>query len=232
MPIIFVAMNVFKKILRFSAVALFPSRCPYCNKVIPDTECACKSCRGQFPEVCCTRYAIGGFLCASPFSYNGVYAKTVKKLKFHNRGDLAKPLAMQIVRAVSEIHGELRFDLVTCVPMHYKDKRARGYNQAELLARECAQIMELPYLDTLEKVKRNNPQHKTRGRDRAKNVHSVYALKDIESVRGRNILIIDDIITSGNTLGECARILSKGKCAEIRCAVVCTTVENKFIAPR
>ncbi len=221
-------MNVFKKILRFSAVALFPSRCPYCNKVIPDTECACKSCRGQFPEVCCTRYAIGGFLCASPFSYNGVYAKAVKKLKFHNRGDLAKPLAMQIVRAVSEIHGELRFDLVTCVPMHYKDKRARGYNQAELLA----QIMELPYLDTLEKVKRNNPQHKTRGRDRAKNVHSVYALKDIESVRGRNILIIDDIITSGNTLGECARILSKGKCAEIRCAVVCTTVENKFIAPR
>lgn len=207
MPIIFVAMNVFKKILRFSAVALFPSRCPYCNKVIPDTECACKSCRGQFPEVCCTRYAIGGFLCASPFSYNGVYAKAVKKLKFHNRGDLAKPLAMQIVRAVSEIHGELRFDLVTCVPMHYKDKRARGYNQAELLARECAQIMELPYLDTLEKVKRNNPQHKTRGRDRAKNVHSVYALKDIESVRGRNILIIDDIITSGNTLGECARIL-------------------------
>ena len=139
MPIIFVAMNVFKKILRFSAVALFPSRCPYCNKVIPDTECACKSCRGQFPEVCCTRYAIGGFLCASPFSYNGVYAKAVKKLKFHNRGDLAKPLAMQIVRAVSEIHGELRFDLVTCVPMHYKDKRARGYNQAELLARECAQ---------------------------------------------------------------------------------------------
>lgn len=232
MPIIFVAMNFFKKILRFSAVALFPSRCPYCNKVIPDTECACKSCRGQFPEVCCTRYAIGGFLCASPFSYNGVYAKAVKKLKFHNRGDLAKPLAMQIVRAVSEIHGELRFDLVTCVPMHYKDKRARGYNQAELLARECAQIMELPYLDTLEKVKRNNPQHKTRGRDRAKNVHSVYAMKDIESVRGRNILIIDDIITSGNTLGECARILSKGKCAEIRCAVVCTTVENKFIAPR
>ena len=232
MPIIFVAMNVFKKILRFSAVALFPSRCPYCNKVIPDTECACKSCRGQFPEVCCTRYAIGGFLCASPFSYNGVYAKAVKKLKFHNRGDLAKPLAMQIVRAVSEIHGELRFDLVTCVPMHYKDKRARGYNQAELLARECAQIMELPYLDTLEKVKRNNPQHKTRGRDRAKNVHSVYALKDIESVRGRNILIIDDIITSGNTLGECARILSKGKCAEIRCAVGCTTVENKFFAPR
>ncbi len=215
MPIIFVAMNVFKKILRFSAVALFPSRCPYCNKVIPDTECACKSCRGQFPEVCCTRYAIGGFLCASPFSYNGVYAKAVKKLKFHNRGDLAKPLAMQIVRAVSEIHGELRFDLVTCVPMHYKDKRARGYNQAELLARECAQIMELPYLDTLEKVKRNNPQHKTRGRDRAKNVHSVYALKDIESVRGRNILIIDDIITSGNTLGECARILSKGKCAAV-----------------
>ena len=91
-------------------MALFPSRCPYCNKVIPDTECACKSCRGQFPEVCCTRYAIGGFLCASPFSYNGVYAKAVKKLKFHNRGDLAKPLAMQIVRAVSEIHGELRFD--------------------------------------------------------------------------------------------------------------------------
>ena len=224
-------MNIIKKLSHFTAVALFPSRCPYCNKVIPDTEPACKNCLSQFPEFCWKHYAVGGYLCAAPFPYNGIYAKAVKRLKFQNRADFAKPLAVQIVRAVKEIHGDFRFDLVTCVPMHSKDKRAREYNQAELLARECAEIMKLPYLDTLEKIKRNQPQHKTIGRDRAKNVRNVYTLIDKEAVQNKNILLIDDIITSGNTLGECARILSKGKCAEIRCAVVCVVSEHRFIAP-
>lgn len=216
-------MSIFSKLFHFSATAVFPSCCPYCDKVIDDSDYACKICPRKFPVPCHSRYAIGGFLCAAPFPYSGVYANAVKALKFHNRGDYARPLAVQIARAVSEIHKDVRFDFVTCVPMHRKDKRNRGYNQAELLARECAALMQLPYLDTLEKFKRNQPQHKTGGRDREKNVFGVYRLIDRDAIRNKNVLIIDDIITTGNTLGECARLLSDGKCAKIRCAVVCAT---------
>ena len=229
--LIFAAMSIFSKLFHFSAVSVFPSRCPYCDKVIDDSDYACKICPRNFPGFCYSRYTAGGFLCAAPFPYSGVYAKAVKALKFHNRGDYARPLAAQLVRAVSEIHGDVRFDYVTCVPMHRKDKRNRGYNQAELLARECAALMRLTYLDTLEKFKRNQPQHKTGGRDREKNVYGVYRLIDEDIIKDKNVLIIDDIITTGNTVGECARILSNGKCAEIRCAVVCSADRNKFIAP-
>lgn len=224
-------MKIIKSALRTAAVALFPTRCPYCNKVIHNYEPACPECRRHFPEFSYKSYAIGGYSCAAPFPYTGNYAKAVRRLKFHNHGDLAKPLAAQIVLAVLEIYHDCRFDLITCVPMHKKDLRTRGYNQAELLARECAELMSLPYVNTLEKIKRNQPQHQTSGKERFKNVRGVFRLTDQVSLRGKRVLLIDDIITTGNTLGECARILSKEKCAEINCAVVCVVIENRFIAP-
>ena len=203
------------------AIAFLPEVCPYCERAIDRNEYACVRCAKKLPKMAYRRYAQGGFLCAAPFPYSGVYAKAVKRFKFNNRGCYAKALAAQIVMALLEIAGDDSFDLVCCVPMHPTDKEARGYNQAELLARECAEIMGLPYVEALEKIKRNNPQHTMKGRERAKNVHGVFRLCS-EEVQGRHVLLIDDIITTGHTLGECARILAKGGCRRITCAVVCT----------
>lgn len=224
-------MTSLKKFLHFWAVAFFPSRCPYCNRVIDDSECACKRCRKQIPEYCWKTYAAGGYICAAALPYKDAYSKAIHKLKFKNRTDLAKPLAMQIVRAVKELYGDLHFDLVTCVPMHKINRKLRGYNQAELLARECAELLELPYLGTLEKFKQNQPQHETSKDEREKNVRGVYRLLGNTDLSGKRVLLIDDVITTGHTLGECSRILMKGKCAEICCAVVCVASVNKFIAP-
>ena len=129
-----------------------------------------------------------------------------------------------IVQSVLEVHEEINFDIITCVPMHKDDRKKRGYNQAELLARECAKIMNIPYIDTLEKHKKNKVQHSIKAKERAKNVRGVYRLIQKDIVKDKNILIIDDIITTGHTLGECAKVLSKGKCKSIRCAVVCSVI--------
>ena len=219
-------MKLLKKWAERAAFAFSPVRCPYCDKVIEQNEIVCRDCRKEFPKMCFKRYAAGGHPCAAAFPYDGGYARAVCRLKFRNRCDYAKPLAAQVVQAVLETLDDKSFDFITCVPMHSKDKSRRGYNQAELLARECAEIMSLPYLDVLEKHKRNKPQHKTRGRDRFKNVHGVFRLTDREAVRDCHILVIDDIITTGNTLGECASVLYKGKCRSVSCAVVCTTIDG------
>ena len=208
------------------AVALLPEVCPYCERAIDKEECACRWCRKKFPKLAYTRYAYGGYLTAAPFPYSGKYADAVQRFKFHDRACYARALAVQIVEAVLEICEDKSFDMVCCVPMHPKDQEDRGYNQAELLARECAEIMGLPYVDALEKFKRNRPQHRTKGRGRKDNVHGVYRLirKD---VAGKHVLLIDDIITTGFTLGECARMLAKGGCRRVTCAVVCTVTTER-----
>ena len=201
---------------------LFPARCPYCGKVIDKDDYACSDCKKLFPNSSNLKYAFGNYICSAPFYYDGIFSKAVKKFKFGNCGGYAKQLSFMIVQGVLEIHKEINFDIITCVPMHKDDQRKRGYNQAELLARECAKIMNIPYVDTLEKFKKNKVQHSIKANERAKNVRGVYRLIQKDIVKGKNILIIDDIITTGHTLGECSRILKKGKCKSIKCAVVCS----------
>lgn len=217
-------MKFFRKIKNLFVNAFFPSICPYCGKVITKGSYACKQCAEKLPETSYKRYAVGGWICSAPFPYEDCFAKAVKRLKFNNRGDYAKPLAFQIVHSILEIIDDKSFDIVTSVPMHKTDKKERGYNQAELLARECAEIMGLPYIDTLVKIKRNTPQHKTKGKDRGKNVRGVFLVTDKTLVEGKHILLIDDIITTGHTLGECAAMLNRAGCKTISCAVVCTTI--------
>ena len=217
-------MGLLKKWKERAAYSLCPVRCPYCDRVIEQNDIACRKCKSSFPDMCYERYACGSHPCAAAFPYDGTYARAVRCLKFHNRADYAKPLAAQIVQAILETLEDNSFELVTCVPMHKKDKARRGYNQAELLARECAEIMGLPYVETLEKFIRTKPQHKAKFQDRIHNVRGAFCLIDRDLIRDKHVLLIDDIITTGNTLGECAKNLYWGKCRFVSCAVVCTTV--------
>lgn len=203
---------------------LFPVRCPYCETVIHKTEYACEDCKKRFPSPAIIKYAVGGYKCTSPFPYDGIFKKAVKIFKFGNKGGYAKQLAFPIVQSILESYQGVDFDLITCVPMHKKRLAQRGYNQAELLAKECAKIMNIPYCDTLEKYKENREQHSIKASERAKNVKGVYRIIDKELVRDKNILIIDDIITTGNTLGECAKILMKKGCRSAECAVLCSVI--------
>ena len=203
---------------------LFPVRCPYCETVILKTEYACEECKKKFPSPAIIRYAVGGYKCTSPFPYDGIFKKAVKKFKFGNKGGYAKQLAFPMVQSILESYKVVNFDLITSVPMHKKRLAQRGYNQAELLARECAKIMDIPYFDTLEKFRENREQHSIKASERAKNVRGVYRIIDKELVENKKILIIDDIITTGHTLGECAGTLIKSGCNSVNCAVLCSVI--------
>ena len=203
---------------------MFPTRCPYCTSVMSKDDPACKKCLPKLPEIVYNRFAIGGIPCVAPLPYLNEYADAVKRFKFGGKAGYAHAFAVTMAQTVRESYDVEKFDCISCVPMYRKAKKRRSYNQAELLARECAEILGLPFDDLLEKFKDTPPQHTMKRSERGKNVKGVFRVRDKSLVRGRNILLIDDIITTGNTLGECARMLKRGGCRDISCAVVCTAV--------
>lgn len=212
-----------KKIRKNIYDALFPVRCPYCGKVINKTQIACKNCLNMFPEISYRRFASGGYKCCTPFLYRGIFAAAAKRFKFANGGGYSPQLSAVIAKSISECYPDILADIdyVTCVPMHKKQLRQRGYNQAKLLARDCAEILKIPYIDALEKYRENETQHNLRASLREQNVKGVYRVCNKNFVKGKNILLIDDIITTGNTLGECCRVLEKSGCNQVICAALC-----------
>lgn len=213
-----------KRAVNSLADIFYTVKCPYCRRVIDKNQCACEDCAKAFPDISIKKFASGGYKCISPLRYNGAYASAVKRFKFHNQGVYARQFAMLICKTIQREYGSEKFDIITCVPMHKNALKIRKYNQAELLARRCSEILEIPYADTLEKVKENKPQHNIKGAERAKNVKGVYRVISKELIKDKNILIIDDIITTGNTLGECARMLEKAECRSISCATICAVI--------
>lgn len=211
---------------RFLRNAVYPNRCPFCDSVIEESRCACTYCSGRLPEYSMKKYAYGGYFCAAPFRYDGVFAEAVKRFKYRRRSNYTDNMGFYIVNSILELYTPEEignFDLVTCVPMHIKDLRVRKHNQAELLGRACAKILEKEYAETLDKIRHNKKQHTLKASERRENVKGVFTCRDPELVKDKNVLIIDDIITTGATLGECAKILKKAGCASVSCAVFCAS---------
>lgn len=203
----------------------FPNRCPLCQRVIGGSALYCDKCASHLPKSPQRRYAAGNFPCVAPFLYIDEYAEAVKRFKFGKKAFYARALADSIAKSVLYRYDNQAFDLVTCVPMHKSARRRRHFNQAELLARECAKKLGLPFADVLEKFQKNKPQHQLKHKDRINNVKGVFRVIEPSAVKDKRILLIDDIFTSGNTMGECARILKKAGCQSVSGAVVCATLK-------
>ena len=230
---------------------IFPPRCVLCDELLEPgqtwlhpqcekdifrvQEPVCMHCGrpvlAEGEEFCpdCKRKKNGSFSFRQGkalFVYQGRIKKAMYRFKYANRREYAAYFAVYADEKYGEWLRKIAPEAIVPVPMYGKKQRKRGYNQAELLARECAKIMNIPYFDTLEKFKENREQHSIKASERAKNVKGVYRIIDKELVCDKNILIIDDIITTGHTLGECAKILIKKGCKSVDCAVLCSVIMN------
>ncbi len=164
-------------------------------------------------------------MCSAALLYEEPYSTALKRFKFHSKPGGLQGFAYLTVKASRERFEGKDFDAVTCVPMTRLAVFKRGYNQSEELARACAKLMALPFEPVLEKYRSNAPQRTLNRSQRAKNVRGVFRIRKSHSVTGKRYLLIDDVITTGSTLGECARVLKTGGCSEVCCAVLCTTPE-------
>lgn len=210
---------------------LYPPKCIFCRRLLRGAQVdICSECRqalpaGQVPE------RTGEFFtrCICAYSYDGAVRESIHRYKFSGLARYAegygRMLAMVIAREQSPLP-----ELVTWVPVSRKRRRKRGYDQAQLLAQTVAGELGLPLISALSKLRDNPPQSaQPDAAHRRGNVIGVFACADAQAVRGRRILLIDDIITTGATLSECSRVLLSAGAEEIICGALAAANQRRQV---
>ncbi len=204
---------------------LYPERCPYCTRVVPLGILYCDECAEKFTDIIYHTYAKGGYYTVSAVPYVDIFAEGIKRFKFNKDQQYAYQLARVMADAIATEYKDDEFDFITYVPLHPAKLAERGYNQSELLSRELSKLLGIPTVEALKKTRNNQPQHSlNKASQRETNVKGVYRLIDKHIATNKIILLIDDIITTGNTLGECGRILMEGGAEKLLCATFAVAV--------
>ena len=201
---------------------LFPSKCLLCGNLLTKEETdLCHGCRKDAPAFAKRQGQIR-FVSdvTAVWEYRDQVRRSLLRYKFYNSRSLAKGygrlLAMKIVQAYGG-----KFDMVTWIPVSAKRRRQRGYDQVELIAKAVCAELGCPLIPTL--VKHRNTKANSglaTGAQRRANVLGAYRLKPGAEVCGRRIVLLDDIVTTGATASECARVLAGGGAKEVYLAAV------------
>ena len=207
---------------------LFPSKCILCGTLLKKDETdLCRNCRVDSPEYPQGKLKIQ-FLdsFAAIWYYEGNIRRSLLRYKFygarHYAAGYGRILAMKLLREYPE-----GFDVLTWVPVSRLRKLRRGYDQVELLAKAVAAELGMEPVPLLEKIRNNPPQSGIVGQaQRRANVLGIYRVKENVQVEGKRILLLDDILTTGATAGECARVLLTAGASEVHCAVVAAAGKN------
>ena len=159
----------------------------------------------------------------STFSYEGAVQNAILQMKFFRAATNAKVLARYLAQEVRQRN--LQFDTVTFVPMTARAQKQRGYNQAQLLAKHFCAIMNVSAPQPLlTKVKDTERQEKLDKQARKDNL--VGAFTASSAAKGKNVLLIDDVKTTGVTLNECAKALKRKGALSVVCLTVASREEH------
>lgn len=209
----------------FSALLdlIFPPRCVFCRKVLKsDEKSICAECDRTISRTRNGGFKTGEFfsVCTSPLFYEGKVRDSILRYKFKNASHYAYYYGGLVANSVTDnLSG--RYDLITWVPLSSKRLKRRGYDQAMLLAMSTALKMDDVAVELLVKHIDIPAQSGIGGAEKRRaNINGAYRVQDEELIRGKRILLIDDIITTGATLSECSRVLRMAGAADVVCATV------------
>ncbi len=208
---------------------LFPKKCVGCGSF---GSYLCRSCiKNSFQKelICpiCSRSAVGGQthpICKRRYnldglwslgSYQGALRQAILQFKYHQVSDISKDLANIIIeywaRNTPFLLEEIRKDpdnwFITSVPLHWFRQNKRGFNQSELMARDIAGMIGIPYKDLLKRVHSTKQQVKLNAHDRRFNTKGAFVAQNIP--KNSNVLLFDDVFTTGSTMKECCFVLKK-----------------------
>lgn len=184
------------------------NRCMFCDMQIPEGNRLCDFCsqnRRAFERAFC------------PLVYRDEVRHALLKFKNDNARYLAKPFAKLIFDRLKE--EDVKIDLVIPVPSQKKTLKERGYNQSELLAEELAKLLNCDCADIVTKTKVTADQKTLKYAKRLTNLEGSFELTDKKIVKNKTVLIVDDIMTTGSTLNEIAKLL-KEKASHVYVAAV------------
>jgi len=234
-----------KKILNL----FFPFQCPICNTIVNKSNICdicwkqlifiqqpfCSKCHHPFEvesnksTLCinCITNKIYFKKSTSILIYNKTSGTLISKLKYKDQTNIAKFAAKLMSEHSQDFLKENNIDLIVSIPMHKKKLQQRKYNQSALLAKKLAQLNNIEFiLDFLIKTKNTKPQTTLKQKDRKTNLQNTFSLNlkySLKNFRNKNILLIDDVFTTGSTLNECAKILVKNEIKNIYCLTLAKT---------
>ena len=187
---------------------IFPPRCEVCKSIGPKT--LCEKCLVKIKYLKPTAFFHA--VC----EYEGVAKKAIKRLKFRKRKNLARSLGALLTNYINHHLWKDSLDMIIPVPLHENRLRDRGFNQAELLALSITQSTNIPTVSGLLFRKKNtHPQFDLPKTQRLKNVRGAFEVRGSKLIKNKNILLIDDIYTTGATAAECTRVLKSAGAASV-----------------
>ncbi len=230
---------------------LFPPTCLLCNTGVSRPHDLCAACFARLPELtanycmCCggdsavkelgCGRCIGDKSAANrayfPFPYQGEIARLLLGFKFYDRTEWRTLLARLCWERLQE---ELRWeepDIIMPIPLHYRRLLSRRYNQSALLARELAKKLHRPLVTNgLKRIKMTQPQTRLSPKVRLENVKGAFQA-DRDLVRGKTVLLVDDVYTTGATMASAVRELHKAGARRVALLCVARTVDSDSTTP-
>lgn len=230
------------KPLRALASLFYPPLCASCSVPVDHSAYLCRECSEKAPRIrppfcaTCSEPFDGSitesFSCANcahrvlhftaavaAYRSRGIVRQIIHEFKYGKQLHLRHPVADWLAETLDDprLQGR-RFDLVVPVPLHPARKRERGFNQAELLADALSARANVPMRNALERLRYTTTQTAFDRAERMQNLHNAFRLRKKVDVRGCRVLLIDDVLTTGSTLSECARVLKASGAISVHAA--------------
>ena len=228
--------------LRGLVSLFYPSFCATCSAAVEQGETLCGSCLEKAPRISppfcakCSQPFPGAitdsFTCANcedralhfdaavaAYRSRGVVRKVMHDFKYSRQVHLRQLLGNWVAEALLDprLAGR-RFDLVVPVPLHPARKRERGFNQAELLALELCRASSLKLGSVLQRIRYTTTQTQFDRSERMENLKGAFRLRHGCNVQDLRMLLVDDVLTTGSTLSECASVLKKAGALSVHAA--------------
>ena len=211
---------------------IFPPLCHVCRVFIPDAGLLhiCSACRERLLPIGSPQCVVCGVpflgvgndhICGecstsrhqynaarAALVYEGACRELIHSFKYLNKTHLRRPLALLTIEHLSGFVRLQTPDLIIPVPLHRKRLRSRGFNQAVLLGELFSSHWKIPLeRHNLRRIRWTEPQVNLSARDRRANVKGAFSIQNPDLVHGRRILLVDDVLTTGSTVEECAVVL-------------------------
>ena len=195
---------------------IYPPKCGICGKI--NSNFLCNKCKIQLEKQAKfeieknqnTNHYFQEHLYI--FEYQGMIRKIILNYKFNDKNYLYKTIVNFLLKNKKFFQILKSYDTIIPVPISKKRRKERGYNQSELIAKELAKNLQIGYnKNCLFKTKNVIEQSKLNKEERQKNIQGVYEIRNPKQNKDQKIILLDDIYTTGSTVKECSRILTKGQ---------------------